>query len=233
MFRKKKKKGFRDNKLRNIIENCRKQKQAENLKIDKNIFNEKEIEIINDIVNKEIVSFTYIKKKFSLNYTKTANVLDKLEANNIISPPINIKKNTDRYVLINKNNSYLKEEESYHEKINRMSGEVFEMICADLLQRNGFKNISLTKATGDYGVDILAEKDSVKYAIQCKRYNQPVGNKAVQEAYSGKKYYNCHVAVVLTNSTFTDNAKELAKSNGVLLWDKDKLDELITEGVLE
>lgn len=116
---------------------------------------------------------------------------------------------------------------SYYDKMNRMSGETFETMCADLLKRNGFQNISLTRATGDYGVDILAEKDSVKYAIQCKRYNQPVGNKAVQEAYSGKKYYNCHVAVVLTNSVFTDNAKELAESNGVLLWDKDKLDELL------
>ena len=38
---------------------------------------------------------------------------------------------------------------------------------------------------------------------------------------------DCHVAVVLTNNFFTSSAKELAKKNNVLLWDRNKLKELI------
>lgn len=105
MFRKKESQ-IKNNKLKSIIENLRKQNQAGKLKIDKNAFSEKEIEIIKDIANKETVSSTYIQRKFSLSYTKTADVIDKLEVNNIISPPIDLKKNRDRVVLINKNNSY-------------------------------------------------------------------------------------------------------------------------------
>ena len=67
-----------------------------------------------------------------------------------------------------------------------MSGDDFEYFCADILRGNGFKNVEVTKASGDHGIDVLAKKDGVKYAIQCKRYSKPVGNKAVQEAYSGK-----------------------------------------------
>ena len=114
-----------------------------------------------------------------------------------------------------------------HLNHNSISGEEFEIICATILDRNNFQNIQLTKTTGDYGIDILADKDGIKYAIQCMFYSQPVGNKAVQEAYSGKSFYNCHVAVVLTNSTFTENAIILAQNNGVLLWDRDKLNQML------
>ena len=44
-----------------------------------------------------------------------------------------------------------------------------------------------------------------------------MGNKAVQEAYAGARYYDCDVALVITNSTLTGPAKELAK-NFMLLY---------------
>ena len=87
--------------------------------------------------------------------------------------------------------------------------------------------IKRTQSSGDYGIDVLAEKDGISYAIQCKCYSKSVGNKAVQEAYSGKDFYKCMVAVVLTNNYFTKSAIETAKHNNVLLWDRNKLIELI------
>ena len=111
----------------------------------------------------------------------------------------------------------------------RMSGEEFEEYVKEILKRNGFKSLELTKRSGDYGVDILATKDSIKYAFQCKLYSNPVGNKAVQEVIAGRTYYNCHVAIVVTNNTFTSNAKNLAESANVLLWDRTKLEKLISK----
>jgi hypothetical protein len=98
-------------------------------------------------------------------------------------------------------------------------GTAFEEYCASLLKLKGFKNITLTEASGDHGIDILAEKDEISYAIQCKYYSGTVGNSAVQEAYSGKKYYDCEIAVVMTNSIFTVQAREEAEINKVKLWD--------------
>lgn len=108
-----------------------------------------------------------------------------------------------------------------------MDGYEFEKYSANLLAKNGFQKVEVTKCSSDFGVDIIAFKDDIKYAIQCKRYSSAVGIKAVQEVIGSKAMNNCHVAVVLTNNYFTKSAKELAQKNNVLLWDKDKLNELI------
>lgn len=104
-------------------------------------------------------------------------------------------------------------------------GISFEHQCAAVLKSKGFKNVVVTKASGDQGVDIIAEYDNEKYAIQCKCYSKPVGNKAVQEVFSGMAYYKCDRSIVLTNSTFTKSATELAKRIGVDLWQIDIANE--------
>ena len=101
----------------------------------------------------------------------------------------------------------------------KMTGREFEEHCAGYLRRRGFKKIEMTKASGDQGVDILARRKGKTYAIQCKYYKKPVGNKAVQEAYAGMQYYDCDKGMVMTNSTFTKGAIELAGRTGVALWE--------------
>lgn len=108
-----------------------------------------------------------------------------------------------------------------------MDGYDFENCSANLLLNNGFNNVEVTQYSGDFGVDIIAYKDDIKYAIQCKKYSSTVGIKAVQEVIGSKTMHGCHVAVVLTNNFFTSSAKELAKKNNVLLWDRNKLEEMI------
>lgn len=114
-------------------------------------------------------------------------------------------------------------------RIDEMEGHEFEYFCAELLQEHGFSDVRVTKGSGDYGVDILAEKDGVSYAVQCKAYTSPVGVKAVQEAYAGRDYYDCMVGAVLTNQYFTKPAVEAAKKLRILLWDRGYLDEMMSE----
>ncbi len=113
--------------------------------------------------------------------------------------------------------------------IDLMEGHEFEYFCAELLRRNGFLEVEVTKGSGDYGVDILAEKDGVTYAIQCKCYMAPVGVKAVQEAYAGRDYYDRMVGAVLTNQYFTTPAIEAAKKLKILLWDRGYLESMMEE----
>ena len=107
---------------------------------------------------------------------------------------------------------------------SRMSGEEFEKYVANKLIAKGYRNIQFTPATGDYGVDILATKHGKVYAFQCKCYTGSVGVHAVQEIYSGSKKYKADKAIVVTNSQYTPNAKELAHDLGVSLWELDVLD---------
>ncbi len=108
-------------------------------------------------------------------------------------------------------------------ELDTMDGFDFEYYCADLLAADGFVDVKVTRSSGDYGVDILAEKDGVTYAIQCKRYSGLVGIKAVQEAYAGRDYYDRMVGAVLTNQYFTKPAVQAARKLKILLWDRDYL----------
>lgn len=115
----------------------------------------------------------------------------------------------------------------YNDKFDYMEGHDFEYYCADLLRKNGFETVEVTQGSGDHGIDILAEKDGITYAIQCKCYSSNIGNATVQQAHTGKSLYHKDIAVVLTNRYFTAQAKEEAAALGVKLWDRDKLNSMI------
>ena len=98
-----------------------------------------------------------------------------------------------------------------------MDGQKYEYRVATYLRQHGFKKVSVTKASNDYGVDVIAYKHRKKYAVQCKYYSKPVGVHAVQQVVGGMRYYECDCAMVVTNSTYTRQAKELASRNDVEL----------------
>lgn len=127
-------------------------------------------------------------------------------------------------------NTYYKEPDTDYSQANfdNMSGIEFEKYCAYILSKNDFTEIKITPASGDHGIDILALKNEITYAIQCKCYSDNVGNAAVQQAHTGKSLYHKDIAVVMTNRYFTAQAIEEAKSLGVKLWDRDKLIEMAT-----
>ena len=107
------------------------------------------------------------------------------------------------------------------EEIDTMSGTEFEDFMAEILHRSGVEVLELTKTSGDFGADIIVIHEGERTAVQCKRYSRPIGVKAVQEAVSAKDYYKCTKAAVITNSTFTRQAQELAAESGVILWDRE------------
>ncbi len=110
-----------------------------------------------------------------------------------------------------------------------MEGAEFEQYCAELLEAKGFENVETTPQSHDYGIDIIADKDGITYAIQCKCYSDTVGIKAIQEAYAGRDYYKSMVGVVMTNQSFSKPAVDFASKLNILLWDGDYVMKLIHE----
>ena len=102
-------------------------------------------------------------------------------------------------------------------------GEKYERKICRNLKRHGFHHIYHTPPSGDHGVDIIAFKNGYSFAIQCKYYSYPVGNRAVQEVYTGCSFYGCDIPVVITNHVFTVQAKQEASRLDVLLWAKDEI----------
>jgi restriction system protein len=114
---------------------------------------------------------------------------------------------------------------------DRMTGEEFEDWLAILFRAAGWR-VRHTRATGDFGADlVLGHGPRDEVVVQAKRQGRPVGVAAVQQAAAARLHYGTDEATVVTNSTFTPAALELAASTGVVLWDRDDIArELLAPG---
>ena len=170
----------------------------------------------------KVKAIKYIRERSCLTLSEAKEIVDKLV--NEMQSSHRIVLNTEKDV-----NGNILFQDNYDDinMVDRMEGHEFEHFCADILRKNDFKNVKVTPASGDQGVDNIATKEGIKYAIQCKCYSTTLGNTPIQEVNAGKVFYGCHVGVVLTNSTFTTSAIQLAEATGTLLWDRKKLEELI------
>jgi restriction system protein len=188
-------------------------------------------------------STSMIQRRLNIGYARAGRMIDDMETLGVVGPHqgarprdvlmtyidwVNLpKKYYYKPYDIVENKKEIKQYNDLEYIDNELDGYGFESYCSELLKKNGFQDTKVTKASNDYGADIIAVKEGVRYAIQCKKYSNPVGITAIQEVIASKSIYDCHVAVVLTNSTFTNNAIELANKNGVLLWDRTYLSKLI------
>jgi restriction endonuclease Mrr len=98
-----------------------------------------------------------------------------------------------------------------HRNWRGMRGTDFEEFLREVFELQGY-TVQLTKASGDYGIDLILTGKSRKIGVQAKGYSGNVGNHAVMEAHAGKDHYHCDSCVVITNSNFTKHAKRLAAS---------------------
>ncbi|HTZ14186.1 MAG TPA: restriction endonuclease [Mycobacterium sp.] len=100
--------------------------------------------------------------------------------------------------------------------IDAMTGTEFEDYVAARLRRAGWQ-VTFTPVSGDYGVDLIAERDDKSLAVQCKRHGRPVGVAAVQQVVSGARHHGCAKSIVISNQEFTRAAKQLAFTHGCQL----------------
>jgi restriction system protein len=99
---------------------------------------------------------------------------------------------------------------------DKMTPHEFEQYCAAVLREQNWE-ARVTQASRDQGVDIIAQKRSMRIVLQCKKYAKPVGNHAVQEIAAAIAHEDAQRGIVVTTSSFTSAAKKLADSNQVIL----------------
>ncbi|MCX7548347.1 restriction endonuclease [Xanthomarina sp. F1114] len=107
-------------------------------------------------------------------------------------------------------------------EIDEMDGILFEYYVQKLLINEGYE-AEVTKASNDFGVDIIATFENDKIAIQVKRQQSNVSRRAVSDAVAGMNYYDCNKSMVITNSYYSKAAYELASVNYCELVDRDEL----------
>ncbi|MSS62840.1 restriction endonuclease [Velocimicrobium porci] len=111
-------------------------------------------------------------------------------------------------------------------KVDKMTGIEFENFLLTYFKSLGCE-AQTTKASNDYGADLILEYKKRKISVQAKRYQGTIGVKAVQEVIGSMAYYNTDCGLVVTNSYYSKNAEELAFANNVILWDRDVLIQMM------
>jgi len=106
--------------------------------------------------------------------------------------------------------------------VDMLSGREFENYVAARIRNMGW-TVSATPPTGDFGVDLIAERNDECVAIQCKRRAKPVGVSAVQQVVAGALHHRCDSSAVVSNQEFTAAAKELARTHACHLVGRSKL----------
>lgn len=113
-------------------------------------------------------------------------------------------------------------------KVDKMTGIEFENFLLEHFKALGCKAVT-TKASNDYGADLIIEYKRRRISIQAKRYQGTIGVKAVQEVIGSMAYYKTDCGLVITNSHYSRNAKELAEANHVILWDREVLIHMMNQ----
>lgn len=101
--------------------------------------------------------------------------------------------------------------------LDSINDREFEKLIGRLYEKKGY-HVTVTKKSGDFGIDVLAEKEGEKIAIQCKCYKneQKVDNSTIQKAIgAAHSPYKVGKVAVITTSSFSAGAISVAKSANV------------------
>jgi len=113
-------------------------------------------------------------------------------------------------------------------RFERMGGAEFEAEVSELLRKRGY-TVRPTPPSDVHDVDLLLKMTGRKVTVQLKRWNAPVGNRAVYAAFVGRIHHGTDEAWLITTSWFTPKAVKLAKTTGVRLIDGAELADWIEE----
>ncbi|MEJ8303023.1 restriction endonuclease [Saccharibacillus sacchari] len=113
---------------------------------------------------------------------------------------------------------------------NMLDGSDFERYLHRLFTELGYEDVHKTSTSGDFGADLVfADRYGERTVLQAKRYSpsNPVGLSAVQEVYGSMRAYGAGRAIVLTSGRYTAACRKLAAYNGVVLLDREDLEQII------
>jgi len=104
---------------------------------------------------------------------------------------------------------------------------LFEKYVAGLYKSYGW-TISTTEKTREQAAYIVAINEiGLTEIILCISNLKTVGQPAVREIYSAKSQYNGHIGMIITNSSYTESAIQLAKSLDVYLLHYEDLSKIL------
>jgi restriction system protein len=111
-------------------------------------------------------------------------------------------------------------------RIDSLDGRASGRVLATVFAKLGFA-VERTEDHDD-GTDLLLEKDGVRTAVRAEWATNPVRQEALQNVVASLADHGCDETMVVTNGSYTERARELARSNHVTLWDGTDLARALT-----
>ena len=108
-----------------------------------------------------------------------------------------------------------------------LSPQMFEVQVAALFNRCGF-HATVTKGSGDGGIDIVMTKDFRQTIVQCKLHKKPVGPHVVRDLYGALQDSQADEAILVATAGFTSGCVQFAEGKPITLM---ALDDLLTLAV--
>lgn len=105
----------------------------------------------------------------------------------------------------------------------------FEFLAGEYLKKEGFE-IEVTQGVADWGVDVFAVKNGLKYVVQAKMYGDcktKINRRMMMELYGVMRYFDCQGAMMIYNGQIMPDAVKVAEKLDIQLVyiDQHQLDE--------
>lgn len=116
---------------------------------------------------------------------------------------------------------------SVEEKLDNLDGDSFEDLILKLYTAMGYDCEKTPKP--EYGADVIAQKQSERLAIQCKfaEKGKPRNKEGIRQLIAEADYWKPTIKIAVTNTVFDNGARELSKTSGVELLEREQLLELL------
>lgn len=116
------------------------------------------------------------------------------------------------------------EQRSQIEFWQSLSGVQFEKELAELFKLANY-NVSLTKSSGDRGIDIILTYDSQITIVQCKAHKNQVGPAIAREIFGALIDSKSDSAILAATNGFSKGVYEFCKDKNIDLWDINRIIE--------
>lgn len=113
------------------------------------------------------------------------------------------------------------------EQLYQLTPREFEEWTESPFKSLGFQNVVLTPQSGDKGLDLIAEKDGNKIAIQCKKFKGVVGSPVIQAFAGALQTAEIDKGYFITTGSYSVDAEKMAQDLPIELYNKNTLGDLI------
>jgi restriction system protein len=149
--------------------------------------------------------------------------------------PVEVDSRRDVLLAVDRYNK--EQREALFEALSAMHSYQFEHLISELLEAIGYEDVTVTKASGDKGVDVVAKVQfgitTITEVVQVKRTpNSSIGRPILDQLRGSLHYHNAIRGTLITLGTISKGAKDAALFQGaapITLIDGEKLLDMLIE----